>query len=114
MVTKLPSKRSPGEMLFDLRSVFQAGAVGKGPGPKFGRKPAQNRPKQNLYFSFLIYVLVSRVDWSRSPRVLAAFSRAESRSIKSPASAPGPEEEPNGHFLTRTYIIQRFIGNSEF
>ena len=29
-------------MLVDLLSIFQAGAVGGGPGPNFGRKPTQN------------------------------------------------------------------------
>ncbi len=31
-------------MLVDLCRIFQAGAVGTGPGPEFGRKPTQNRP----------------------------------------------------------------------
>ena len=43
IVTKLPYDRSPGVILVDLWSDFQAGAVGNGPGPNFGRKPAQNR-----------------------------------------------------------------------
>ncbi len=32
----------------DLCSIFQAGSVGNGPGPNFGRKPAQNQPKPKL------------------------------------------------------------------
>ena len=56
---------SPGSGLFDLCSMFQAGALGQGPGPKFGRKPTQNRPKQICYFSVLIYVLVSKVGVSQ-------------------------------------------------
>ncbi len=33
----------PGVILVDLWSICQAGAVGKVPGAKFGRKPTQNR-----------------------------------------------------------------------
>ncbi len=29
----------------DLCSIFQAGALGNGPGPNFGRKPTQNQPQ---------------------------------------------------------------------
>ncbi len=41
-----PQNRSPGLTLVDVCSVGQAEAVGNGPGPKFGQKPAQNRPEQ--------------------------------------------------------------------
>ena len=53
MVAKWIYKRSPGIILADLCSVFQDGAVGNGPGPNFGRKPAQNR--ENLY-NIYIYI----------------------------------------------------------
>ena len=36
----------------DLCSIFKAGAVRNGPGPNFGRKPAQNRPKLKSSFLF--------------------------------------------------------------
>ncbi len=50
MVTKWTENRSPGLMLVDLCSVFPAEAVGKGPGPKFGRKPDPNRQKLKSIF----------------------------------------------------------------
>ncbi len=43
IVTKWPWNRSPGVMLVDFWGVFQAGAVGNGPGPNFGRKPTQHQ-----------------------------------------------------------------------
>ncbi len=52
MVTKWPWDRSPGSILVDLCSTFKAGAVGSGPGPNFGRKPAQNLSKLNYRFEF--------------------------------------------------------------
>ncbi len=42
--------RSPELISVDLCSGFQAGAVRNVPGPNFGRKPAQNRPKLNFIF----------------------------------------------------------------
>ena len=39
-------------MLVDLCTSFRAGAVGKGPGPNFGRKPDQKMPKLKSIFKF--------------------------------------------------------------
>ncbi len=47
-----PWNRSPGLILVDLCSICQAGVVGNGPGPKFGRKPAQNQPKLKSRFQY--------------------------------------------------------------
>ncbi len=52
MVTKWPDNRFPGLILVGLRIVFQAGAVGNGSGPQFGRKPAPNRPNLKSIFEF--------------------------------------------------------------
>jgi hypothetical protein len=40
----------PGQIIVDLCSVFQAGAVGHVPGPNFGRKSAQHREKLQYIF----------------------------------------------------------------
>ncbi len=41
----VPLSRSPEIICVHSCSVFQAGAVGNGPGPNFGRKPTQHRSK---------------------------------------------------------------------
>ncbi len=48
--------------MVDLWSVFQAGAVGNGPGSDLGRKPAQNQQNTNLDLSSLLEVLFSFYD----------------------------------------------------
>ena len=47
-----PQSRSPELIFVDLCSMFQAGAVGNGPGPNFGRKPTQNPQKLKPRFQF--------------------------------------------------------------
>jgi hypothetical protein len=62
--------------------MFQAGAVGNGPGPNFGRTPAKNRPKIQFIF--------------QSPNVSPSqlCTRASGR------SAAGPEAAPQGRTQT--------------
>ena len=55
----MPSNRSPELVFVDLCSILQAGVFRNGPGPNFGRKPAQIDQNENLYFSFPLQVLVS-------------------------------------------------------
>ena len=49
MATKWPWTRSPGLIVVDVCSVFQAGATGEGPGPKFGRKTGPNPTETKIY-----------------------------------------------------------------
>ncbi len=46
-------------MLVDLCSIFQAGAVRNGPGPNFGRKLAQHRPKLKYLYVNICFSLQS-------------------------------------------------------
>ena len=55
IVTKWQSNRSPGVMLVDFWSIFQAGAVGHAPGPNFGRTSAENLEKL-VYIYIYIYI----------------------------------------------------------
>ena len=52
LVAKRFYSRSPVLHLVDLFISFRAGAVGNGPGPNFGWKPAQRRPKTKYRFKF--------------------------------------------------------------
>ncbi len=48
----VPYNRPPELIFVALSSIIQAGAVCDGPGPSFGRKPAQNQPKLKSTFWF--------------------------------------------------------------
>ncbi len=51
-VAKSTLTRSPGRSLVDSCTTIRAGAVGDGPGPNCGRKPAKSPPKLKHRFEF--------------------------------------------------------------
>ncbi len=87
----VPYNRSPELIFVDVCSVFQAGAVGHGPGPNFGRKPAKNLEKLKYIFEFPVLSPSKGSMHSKVVRPLAAKCRCGTSIVGSARATPMPK-----------------------
>ncbi len=90
----VPLNRSPDLISVDLCSMFQAGASGNGPGPKFGRKPTPNRPTLKVFGALL----------AQSRRAVSTLQKIDPRVAAVGGSGRTPPRNPSENVRGRRPI----------
>ncbi len=93
-------------------SVFQAGAVGNGPGPNFGGpKPTQNRPQTDPSSAEFVAAYQAPGLWRRGCGRAPLQARTERRTtVRAPKKTPSPSDVVRGgrfKGLTNLYFLNR-------